>query len=62
MAIKNEQTIQNIYNCEVAANLLRKYLVTQEMATANANIVTLILTATAIQDLMIKTPNWSNLP
>lgn len=62
MAIHNETTLTNIYNCEVASNLLRKYIVTQDKTNANANIVTLILAATAVQDQMNKTSNWSNLP
>lgn len=62
MAIHNEVTLQNIYNCEVASNLVRKYFVPQDKTTTLANLVTLILTATALQNTLNTTSNWSNCP
>lgn len=58
----NETTLNRIYNCEVAANLLRKYVVSQEKASANTQVWTLINAATAVQSDMANTANWSLLP
>lgn len=58
----NESTLNTIYNMEVATNLLRTYIVTQDKTDANAEIVSIILAATALQNTMNNTSNWSNLP
>lgn len=61
-SIHNEVTLQTIYNMEVATNLLRTYVVTQNQPFGLANIVSIILAATALQNTLNTTSNWSNLP
>ena len=59
----NEATLTRIYNAEVAANLLRKYIVTQDKVAARAQVWTLINSATAVNaDMTTYNSNWSNLP
>ena len=57
----NEQTLTAIYNAEVAVNLLRKYIVTQDKTNGNAQVWTVINQATAVQANMANTPDWNNL-
>jgi hypothetical protein len=62
-SVPNEQTLQAIYNVEVATNLLRKYIVTQDQTNAFAQIYTLLNTATAVNaNMNTFVSNWSNLP
>jgi hypothetical protein len=63
MAIHQEQTLKLIYNAEVAANLLRKYVVTFDVANSQAQLYTLISSATAVQaSLATYNSNYANLP
>lgn len=60
---QNQTTLTRIYNAEVAVNLLRKYIVTQDQTLGNANVWTVINSITAVQaDMVTFASNWSSLP
>jgi hypothetical protein len=60
---QNQVTLTAIYNAEVAVNLLRKYIVTQDQPSGNAAVWTVINSATAVQANMVaQAANWSLLP